>query len=368
MKPTSLSLLLALVAGCGAEAPPEPAGPLRVRTVAASTGPLADVVPVSAVLEAERWQPLYFQQGGVVASVSVEEGEPVRAGQTLASLDTASQRNRVAQADLDLKAAVRDHARAEHDLEGARAMAANDALSPEGLYDAEQRVIEAESNVQRARLRLEGDRITLAQMVLTAPFDGVLVEANLRVGDRVNGDADDLDSESGRRPPMVVVDPSSFALRASVPEGQARGLVVGLPAEIRPLVDGDPALEGEVSWVAPSVDRSARTVAFRVTAERTDDTPSWVRDGSSVTVSLLTRQRQDALTVPGQALLYHRGEAFVYVVAGGEARRARVEQGALDGDRVEIERGLAPGDRVAVDQLHLLVDGLAVVDLGEGTP
>lgn len=366
MKP-ALFLFIGLAFGCGQDAPPEAGGPLRVRTVAASVGPLADAVPVSAVLEAERWQPLYFQQGGVVASVGVEEGAPVRAGQTLAALDTASQRNRVAQADLDLQAAIRDHARAEHDLDRARAMAAAEAASPQDLYDAEQRVIEAESRVQQARLRLEADRIKLSQMVLTAPFDGVLVEANLRVGDRVQGDADDPDSTNGRRPPMVVVDPSSFALRASLPEGQARGLEVGLPAEIRGLVPDDPTLAGEVSWVAPSVDRSARTVAFRVTAARTEATPAWVRDGSSVTVSLLTRQRQDALTVPDQALLYHRGEAFVYVVEGGEARRSPVKQGALAGGRVEVASGLSPGDRVAVDQLHLLADGLPVVDVGEGT-
>lgn len=364
----ALFFFLGLFAACGAEAPRETAEPLRVRTVSTSIGPLADEVPVSAVLEAERWQPLYFQQGGVVVSIGVEEGAPVRAGQTLAALDTASQRNQLAQAELDLDAAIRDHARAKHDLDRVRAMAAAEAASPEALYDAEQRVIEAGSKEQRARLRLEADRIKLSQMVLTAPFDGILIEVNLRVGDRVQGDADDPDSASGRRPPMVVVDPSSYGLRASLPEGQASGLEVGLPAEIRGNVPGDPTLKGEVSWVAPSVDRSARTVAFRVKAERTETTPAWVRDGSSVTVSLLTRQRQDALTVPDRALLYHRGEAFVFVVEGGKARRTPVEQGALDGDRVEVASGLSPGERVAVDQLHLLTDGLPVVDAGEGTP
>jgi RND family efflux transporter MFP subunit len=367
MKP-ALFLLIGSVLACGEDPPPEAAGPLRVRTVAPSLGPLADTVPVSAVLEAERWQALYFQQGGVVASVGVEEGAPVRAGQTLAALDTAIQRNRVAQSELDLEAALREHRRAEHDLDRARAMAAAEAASPEALYDAEQRVIEAESRVKQARLRLEADRIQLSQRVLLAPFDGVLAEANLRVGDRVQGDADDPDSANGRRPPLVVVDPSSFSIRASLPEGQARGLEVGLPAEIRGLVPGDPPLGGLVTWVAPSVDRSARTVAFRVTAERTEVRPPWLRDGSSVTVSLLTRRRQDALTVPDQALLYHRDEAFVYVVEAGTARRAAVKQGALAGERVEVTSGLSPGDRVAVDQLHLLADGLPVVDVQEGTP
>ena len=367
MKP-ALIVCLGWTAACGAAAPPPTAGPLRVRTVAATTGPLADEVPVAAVLEAARWQPLYFQQGGVVASVAVPEGAPVRAGQTLAALDTASQRNRVAQADLELKAAIRDHARAVHELDGVRAMAAAEAASPEALYEAEQRVIEADARVEQARLRLEAERIKLSQMALSAPFDGVLVEANLRVGDRVQGEAADPDSAEGRRPPMVVADPSAYGLRASLPEGQARGLHVGLPAEIRGLSPGDPPLAGEVSWVAPSVDRSARTVAFRVTAASAEGTPDWVRDGSSVTVALRTRERADALLIPEQALLYHRDEAFVYVVEGGAARRRAVAQGALDGGRVEVAGGLAPGERVAVDQLHLLTDGLPVVDAGEDRP
>lgn len=369
MSPAALLLAL-LTLGCSEAEPPSPeATPPRVHTEAIDTRALADLLPVSAVLEAQDWQALYFQQSGLVAQVMVDEGALVRRGQRLASLDTRSQENSVAQAEVSVRSATLSLAQAEHDLEATRHMVDAEAASAEQRHDAEQRVLQAQTDLEQAQLRLEARQLSLDQMVLRAPFDGVLAESNLRVGDAVRGEADDPDSERGRRPPMVVVDPSAFGLRASVPETQAEGVVVGLPARIRGLSPQNPALDGTVQWVAPSVDRASRTVAFRVSLDAAPGAlPPWVRDGSAVTVDLLTQQRADALTVPDGALLYHRGESYVFVIEDGLAKRAPVTQGLVLGDRVEVRAGLAPGDRVAVDQLHLLSDGLRVEDAGEVSP
>lgn len=356
------------LAGCsGNEAVATSAGPPRVEVVEVRASELADALPVSAVLEASRWQALYFQQSGIVGRVPVAEGAQVAQGELLASLNTASQRNSVAQAQLQQQSAELDLAQAEHDLEATRRMARAEAASPEELYDAEQKVLEARTQVEQATLQLQGQQIKLRQMSLVAPFDGVLAEVNLRVGDKIMGDASDPDSEHGSRPPMVLVDDSAFELRASVPEGDATGLRIGLPARVQSMNDRDNPLPGQVSWVAPAVDRDSRTVAFRVQLETSPrDHPPWLRDGASVLVELLTEQRSDALTVPDSALLYHRGESFVYVVEGGQARRTAVVQGLVTGDRVEIRSGLQPGQQVAVDQLHRLADGMPVQAVAGG--
>jgi RND family efflux transporter MFP subunit len=356
------AMLWALLLGaCGGEPAPEAAAVApRVAVQEVRSTALASSLPVSAVLEAARWQPLYFQQSGVVSEVVATEGEAIRKGQRLGSLDTASQRNTVALQEVQLRSAELDLTQAEHDLAATQTMAKAEAASPEDLFDAEQRVLEAEASVESARLNLEGQRIKLRQMQLYAPFDGVLAEVNTRVGEQVMGDADDPDSENGTRPPMVVIDPSAFGLRASVPEGQATGLQVGLAARVSGLDDRAAPLDGRVSWVAPSVDRESRTVAFRVDVEVPEQAPPWVRDGSSVLVELLTEQREGALTVPDEALLYHRGESYVFVVDGGIARRTPIEQGLVSDGQVEVRAGLRAGQRVAVDQLHLLADGLSV--------
>ncbi len=364
--PAVLLALLALLASPALPAckgdpdvPVEARPTVEVAQVQATS--LADVIPISAVLEAQEWQALYFQQQGLVAKVNVSEGESVREGQLLASLDTALQQNQVAQAEQQLAGAELDLEQASHDHGQLQAMAAAEAASPEALRDGAMRVREAENRVEQARLQLESQQIKLRQMRLTAPFSGVLAEVNIRPGDRIVGEADDPDRSTGSRPPLVLIDPSSYELRASVPEGQSDGLEVGLGARVRGLDGSWEPLEGTVSWVAPSVDRDSRTVAFRIEVDLPEGgAPSWLRDGSTAVVELLAEQRPDAVVVPDRALVYHKGEAFVYVVERGVVERVAIEQGVVSEGRVEVRDGLEVGQQVAISNLHLLSDGLAV--------
>ena len=96
-----LVCMLALLVGCHNEVTAEAAPLLPIQAEPALVESLSDEIRTSAVLEAERWQPLYFQQGGLISMIAVTEGEPVKAGQRLATLDLDYQDNQVALATFD---------------------------------------------------------------------------------------------------------------------------------------------------------------------------------------------------------------------------------------------------------------------------
>ncbi len=337
---------------------------VRVQTENAKSQALANRILTSSQIEPGDWQPLYFGTGGMVSRVLVVENDRVRKGQLLAELDITSQFNQLEKAKLSLQKAQMDEAQALHDLENIRKVYESEGASKEQVFDQEQRYEEAKLKTQQDFLNVRSQEIRLEQMRLRAPFDGILTEVNIRVGEQVRGDVEDPDREMNRRPPMVISNPNEIrTLRVHIPEGRAGGVEVGTPVEIALMEHRHVVLDGEVTRVSETVDRDTRTVDAEVVVHRPEaGYPGELRDGSATLVTLFTRRREHAVTVSEQALYYYHDQAYVFVVGDGNRLEQRpVTLGMLVEGRVEISQGLSAGERVARSQLYLLRDGQTVL-------
>jgi len=368
-----LLVTLCSLLACGGEAEDAAEeGPLRVDVEVSRSESLADPVLVSAVLEAGRWQALYFQQGGIIARILVEEGARVRADDLLAELDVTAQYNRVAQAANRVEGSQLDHVKSVHKYDQSQSMAGSGAVSPEQVRDREQQVAQTTNQLTQSQLSFQSEQIRLEGMRIYAPFDGLIAELNIRVGDKITSSVADPDAKIGIRPPLVIIDPSGFELRAALPEGQALDLEAGLPARVTLMEDRSRVLDGQVVWVAPSVDRESRTVAFRVEVDVAQGArPAWLRDGSTVLVEVLSNARDAAVTLSEGALVYFDGQASVFTTTpSGRVRQVAVAQGAVRDGRVEILSGLEAGVTVVTSHVGEMEDGrpIQIGRVVEGTP
>lgn len=372
---TSLVAALALGA-CGDEEAPEAAPEVqeyRIQTEVARTEALSNQIITSAAMEAEAWQPLYFDGSGVVKRVGVKESQRVTAGQLLASLDDESQALSVEKAELNVKQAQLNEEQAAHKLDQTRALIETGGASPENVYDKEQRLLEAQNQRAEAELNLKSQQLRLESMRIVAPFSGMVSEVNIRVGDLVRGEVEDPDRDMNRRPPIVMVNPESgILIRAHLPEGRAPGITVGTLAEVVLMEARQVKLMGKVSAVAATVDRDTRTVHVDVALEPAEGGfPPEVRDGATALITFLTDTRQDAVTVSERAVFYFQDHTYAFIVQPDETvRRAPIQVGVMRGGRVEVISGLTPGDQVARSHMYLLRDGqkviVDVVDAAEG--
>ncbi|MFT5682729.1 MAG: RND family efflux transporter MFP subunit [Myxococcota bacterium] len=356
-------MLLPLLAACDSATVSTPPSPLHITSEIVEEGPVSEPILVSAVLQARRWQPMYFAQSGIAESIAVTEGESVTARKRLATLDTTAQRNQVAQARHQVTISALDVEQAIHELANTETVFKSGGASPEEVHDAQQQKIEADNRLIAAELDLDAQRIKLNQMQLFAPFDGVISEMNLQVGDQVMGSVSDPDAANNTRPPMVILQPGSFTLRTAVTEGQALSLTEGEAAGVWLMEDDTISLPGVIEWVAPAVDRDSRTVAVRVGVTVPEPHLDRVRDGSTVRVRF-TGTHSNALTVSEQSLLYHRDRAYVFRLQDGTVEKIEIEQGTSRDGRVEIRAGLQAGDRIASSHTNTLADGIVV----EATP
>ena len=123
--------------------------------------------------------------------------------------------------------------------------------------------------------------------------------------------------------------------------------------------------EGTVFAINPLIDAAGRSVVIRAQVRNQSVV---LRPGMFARVRLLTRDTQDALAVPEQAIVPQGDEWYVYRVVDGKAQRAKVEIGQRRDGKTEIISVLQDGDVVVTAGQLKLCDGVPVQIAGASVP
>jgi membrane fusion protein (multidrug efflux system) len=134
--------------------------------------------------------------------------------------------------------------------------------------------------------------------------------------------------------------------------------------EVRSTAYPDQIFQGVVSVVDPILDPATRTIQL---VAQVRNPLRLLRPGMSADISATLSVREEALTVPDEAVFAQGDSNYVYVVKPDStvARRAIVV-GSRDSARVEVAVGLEPGDRVVRAGYQKLFDGARVMPVPEG--
>ena len=314
-----------------AEKPVTPA--VFVETVQAQTGTVTREITAVGTLRSNESVMVKPEIAGRIASIHFTEGEAVRQGARLVTLDDSVFKAELAQAEARLDLGRRNNARA---LELFERRVATARTRDEAV--ATLRTGEAE--VALARARLEKTRIN-------APFSGVLGLRRVSVGDYVNPGQDIVNLED--------IDPIKVDFR--VPESALRLLREGQRIEVQ--VDAFPgqAFQGEVYAIDPQVDVQGRSVLARA---RLPNPERKLKPGLFARVALIVEQRENATIIPEQAIVPLEGRSAVFRVVDGMARLTEIETGQRRGGQVEVLSGLRPGETVVTAGQIKLRDGVPV--------
>jgi multidrug efflux pump subunit AcrA (membrane-fusion protein) len=363
---------------CGPSGPPptqEAAAERPAQALALATATTEDVsasFEAGGVVRARTTATVAARVMAPVVSVSAREGERVRRGATLVTLDArdltaqaARARASLAAADQSVRAAEAQVTAAEaglrlarstherivglHEKKSATSQELDQAVA--GLRAAEAQVSGARAQVaaaaaarDAARAGLEAADVSLSYAVLTAPFDGVVATRTTDPGSLAVPGA----------PLLVLEQTDALRLEASLDEARAGAVTVGQEVDVR--VDGDDAwAPGRVSEVG-RLDPSTHSLLVKI------DLPSGAarRTGSFGRARFAARSRR-ALTVPATAVVRRGQLAFVFKVGPDRQARLRpVTPGPAAGDRMEILAGLSEGDAVVLAPAPTLEDGTPV--------
>ena len=195
---------------------------------------------VEGTVEWARRASLGIPVTGVVARVTVAPGDPVEQGQELVALESGRFDAAAAAARAQVEMLDPDVAEARREFERAEDMFDRTLISEHDLALARVALARVEARSAHAKAMLGIAEIDRARSALRAPFDGVVVERRVEVGEVVNAEAENA-------PLVVVGDPSRLLARARLEEGALSGWSPGAEATV---LIGERRIGGTVRHVA----------------------------------------------------------------------------------------------------------------------
>ena len=357
LRTTSLGVLLALsvavIAGCSGQAaengmPPPPAvsvAPVLVKQV-------SQWDDFSGRVEAVESVDLRPRVSGYIERVNYEEGQEVRKGDVLFTIDSRSYRAELARAQADL---ARTRSQAELGRsEAARAQKLSElqAISTETYEQRRSAAAEAQANVAAAQAAVDAARLNLEFTQVRAPISGRAGRALVTAGNLVSaGDSASVLTTLVSLDKMHVhfdTDERTFLHYAELARKGERPSEngAGVPVQVGLVGEEGFPHTGVVDFLDNQVDPATGTIRARALLDNADRafTP-----GLFARVRVLGSGEFKALLIDDKAVLTDQDRKYVYVVdAKGQAQRKDVQLGrTADGLRI-VESGLAGGDKVIV--------------------
>ena len=291
----------------------------------------------SGIVQANASVDVAFQVPGKVVTIGPDEGQSVRAGQPIASLDPTEYRLAVEQAGAQSD-------RAAHDRDRNQPLLASGGIAPAEMEHLE---IGARQSAAAADLAKKH----LADTKLEAPIPGIVSRRVVEVGATV---------AAGQTVyTIVALDP--VRVRVGVPEADVGHITEGATATVR-IPALDTSFAGRVSLIGVAADPATRSYAVEISVP---NPARKLRAGMVAEATINTRESTSAMMVPAPAVVHDggvNGTTIVYVLDHDAARvhARRVTTGAAHGDSLEITSGVATGEQIVVAGQQRLRDGARV--------
>ncbi|MBI3698355.1 MAG: efflux RND transporter periplasmic adaptor subunit, partial [Acidobacteria bacterium] len=358
MRPFSVGLLLALLTACNTGKPIEPRAatkdvvPVTIGTVERKTLPVE--LRVIGNVQAYSTVSIKAQISGQIMKVHFEQGQDVKQGDLLFTIDPRPFEAVLRQAEANLKQAEANLARDMAELKNGEAEAARyQQMFQSGIVAAEQydrmrtnaetrrAAIQADqSAIDSLRAAVENARLQLEYTAIRAPMDG-------RTGNLIVNNGNLV--KANENPALVVINQIrpiyvSFAVPAQHLDEIKRRMAAGkLKVEAIPK-DGGRPVTGELTFIDNAIDVSTATIQLKGTFAN-ENGLLW--PGEYVDVVLTLATQPNAIVVPSQAIQNGQQGQYVFVVKPDltvESRPGTV--GRTRDQQTVVEKGVEAGERV----------------------
>lgn len=297
---------------------------------------------------------LRAQVTSTVREVHIREGQDVKKGDLLFSLDARLEEANVKKAEAQVQKDRADLATAERNLARQRELFERKFISQAALDQAQNAVDTLKGQMAVNVAAVEGTRAQRGYMEIRAPFSGRTGAIAVRAGSQV---------QPGGAPLVTIAQVDPLSVSFTLPERELaalqRALAAGPVKVAASPQSGGETFEGRITFVDNAVDSATGTI--RVKAEFANPKAAlW--PGMYVNVELSPRTIQGATVVPPQAVQTGPENRFVYVVGEDRKVSAQPVQLAYVEERLAVVQGLAAGSRVVVEGAQNLRPGSAVVE------
>jgi multidrug efflux pump subunit AcrA (membrane-fusion protein) len=367
------------------------APPVGVTTVRAQQRDLPVLISATGTVAPLSSVDVRPQTTSLITRVHVKEGQFVKAGDLLFSLDSRADEANVAKARAQLARDEAALADAQRQFQRSQELLAQNFIS-QGALDTNQTNVQSQAAAVAAdKAALDAARLGLSYTRIAAPGAGRLGAINVFAGSSVQANLTTLVSITQLDPiavsfslpqrhladALAALKDGGAAVSATPPDGastptrgnSAQSLIAAVPAAASAPASGAgarrpagppvlPALQGRLKFVDNAVDAASGTVKVKAVF---DNGNSSLWPGAFVNVSLTVTTIQGAVVIPQAAIIQSPRGTLVYVVKDDKAVARPVDVLYAQGEDAAVG-GLKPGERVVLDGRQNVRPGAQLVE------
>ncbi|MFM7635559.1 MAG: efflux RND transporter periplasmic adaptor subunit [Cyanobacteriota bacterium] len=321
---------------------------LETYTVAAESGTLPGVVTATGELQAVQRVNISPRRQGLLEALFVEEGDQVITGQPLARMDGGDLDDRIAEFRSNLKVAEAQLIRTRSEWERRRELYRRSAITVDDYNRALSAFRADEATVQAARERLQQREVERRELVVRAPFSGVITQRYADPGSFVTPTTTAA-AVAGATSSSIVELAQGLEAVAKVPESDIGRIRLGQSASVRVDAFPDRRFAAAVKRITPRAVKVNNVTSFDVVLRFLDAVPQ-LRIGMTADVDFQTGAVRAETLVPTVAIVTEAGRPGVLVPGKDNKPKFQpVELGISGGRNTQILSGLKPGSRVFID-------------------
>ncbi|MCU7553336.1 efflux RND transporter periplasmic adaptor subunit [Alteromonas sp. ASW11-19] len=314
-------------------------------------------VPVYGLVESPQRTDIAFERSGLLASMNVEEGDEVTAGQPLATLDLARLNAREAELQATLARAEADARLAELTVERLRTLTAQQVESAQRLDEAKARLAASNAQLAEVAAALESLQVERNKSRLEAPFAGTITARYVDRGTVVDAGT----------PVVRLSSREALQVRFALPADTALAATPGTTLRVKV---NESVVDATVTQRLATRARATRTIDILVALPA----DAGAMPGDMVSMLATTERSERGAWVPVSALSNGlRGLWRLFVVSQDDQQPLQLEARTVeviytDGERAFIRGAVADGDEFVTQGTHRLAPGQSVSVTKRPTP
>lgn len=290
------------------------------------------ILNYSGVTEPTLTVPLSFQVPGKVAKINFDEGDVVKKGQVIASLDKISYES-------TYQGALATKAQAQDAYDRLKIVHDKGSLPEIKWHEIQAKLKQASSSAEVAKKNLENCDIT-------SPISGMIGSRSIEVGETATPNITAL----------KVISTKDLYVRVSVADNEINRIQKSQKAEISFSALGGKTVEGTVDKIGVVANTISKTFEVKI---KIPNANTEIKPGMTCDINIPLETTSPKLLVPIQSVMQDaRNQHYVFVVNKQDqtARRQLVQTSGIINNQLCITSGLKPGDFLVIEGQHKLTD------------
>jgi len=279
---------------------------------------------------------------GEVLDVLVETGDAVEEGSLMVSIDPRIVRNRLAQSDAELQAAISRREIAVTQKKRVESLVGNGTLTQSDLEQATLDLANAQAQVVAARVSVENARIAVDDTDIRAPITGTIINKPVEIGQVISSPTQDF---AGGTLLMQMADLSAVQIRSLVDETDIGKIRPGMEAKVSVAAYPNQPFPGEVLKIEPQavIEQNVTMFAVLVSIQNPD---GLLMPGMNAEVEVSIARAEDAMTIPVMALRTNRDLDSTAFILGRSVEDIRSELSGNEEKSAARPKGQSTGGAI----------------------